>query len=99
MDGDREGCVMAAIVALVLIGCVCAFAYDATVARPRRCSQSVLHGEVQRLDWSGGWASGVLIEFDTGSRIVRGRGALPAVGDRAYVCKNNHVHGGDPHPR
>lgn len=89
------GCAMMLVIPLVIGYLV----YDATIGQSNRCEVSVLQGEVRRLDWSGGWSSGVLIEFDTGSRIVRGRGHLPAVGDRAYVCKNNHAHRGSPEPR
>ncbi len=100
---DRSGIVFGVAMLIVLalsvsgvMATVYAVTSQANDAQARRCQTVVLQGEVRRLDWSGGWRSGVLIELDTGSHVVSGRGTLPAVGDRVYVCENNHAHQGSP---
>lgn len=91
MDEDRSGCGIAVVV-LVFATLIGFIVHDLTVGKRQRCATQILTGEVRRLDWSGGWKSGVLVETDTGSRVIRSRGHLPAVGDRGYVCQNLHWH-------
>lgn len=85
------GCVLFVILAIVGL-CFAGAAHDTSA-----CQTGVFGGIVTRLDYSGGWSSGVLVEFgEAGARVVSARSKFPGVGRQGYVCERNHVHAGEP---
>lgn len=96
MDDDRNGDFAIGCIMMLLLGAVGAWSiWNMTVGQANRCAATVHVGTVESLDYSGGWSSGVLVEFEDGAAYLSSpprREPMPAVGSRGRVCELRHLH-------